>query len=211
MQDQQPSKLADQRNVRTVQEGPKPSPLAALSDAELVCNIQENSLFQESAFEELLVVRRERWLRSLFKAWTYSPDAAADLVQALYLKLWQTRLSEFNTARQFGSWLYAVAYNLFVDHYRQLRNDHHPPSPQSMPLDEAMHNELEQQVEAILSKLGEEKQTIIRAYMQGESKADVAQRLGLTVAEVYRSAHETRRFIADELRTLGLVDEDWNP
>lgn len=45
-------------------------------------------------------------------------DLASDLTQETYRKAWQA-LSRFDRRSQFGTWLYRIAYNTFLNHIRR--------------------------------------------------------------------------------------------
>ena len=49
---------------------------------------------------------------------TGDSDLASDLTQETYRKAWQA-LSRFDRRSQFGTWLYRIAYNTFLNHVRR--------------------------------------------------------------------------------------------
>jgi len=73
---------------------------------------------ERSAAEALV----ERTYRPVFAALCRltggDEDLAADLTQETYRKAWQA-LGRFNRRSRFGTWLYRIAYNAFLNHVRR--------------------------------------------------------------------------------------------
>ena len=82
---------------------------------------------------EELVERTYSQIYAALVRLTGDRDLASDLTQETYRKAWQA-LSRFDRRSQFGTWLYRIAYNTFLNHIRR---------PQRLtPLDERQVSEM---------------------------------------------------------------------
>src|SRR5215204_1724091 len=73
---------------------------------------------REQCFDELYAAHHAA-LHAFFLARTSDPDAALDLLQELFLRAWRSLSSiEALPRKRQPFWLYSVARNLVVDHYR---------------------------------------------------------------------------------------------
>jgi RNA polymerase sigma-70 factor (ECF subfamily) len=67
---------------------------------------------------EVLVERTYSQVYAALVRLTGDGDLAGDLTQETYRKAWQA-LSRFDRRSQFGTWLYRIAYNTFLNHVRR--------------------------------------------------------------------------------------------
>lgn len=88
----------------------------ARSDEALVGGALEG---ERGAFE-LLVRRHQRGLINHLYRHTGQRDAAADLAQEVFLKVYQS-LASFDPSYRFTTWLYRIASNCAIDHLRKKR------------------------------------------------------------------------------------------
>jgi RNA polymerase sigma-70 factor (ECF subfamily) len=164
-------------------------------------------------------VRDERLL--LERAREYDPEALGEIYDGysekiyyyIYRYLGETRLAEDLTAQVFlklleaikasqgprthlSAWLYRVAHNLVVDHFRRR------PQAESLPLEEelvaapedvtvVMEKKLaQQQLRAAISHLTvDQQQVIVLKFFEGLSNAEVGQVLGKTEGAVKSLQH----------------------
>ncbi len=68
------------------------------------------------AFEDLVVLKRERVVRTAFQV-TGDLEDARDVAQAVFLRLWKV-LPRFDAKQRFETWLYRITVNLAIDHLR---------------------------------------------------------------------------------------------
>jgi RNA polymerase sigma-70 factor (ECF subfamily) len=92
---------------------------AADDDLELV----RRCLAEDNAAWEALLHSHSRKIYNLCYRFTGRPEAADDLTQEVFLKIFQT-LRTFDAAQgTFSTWLHRVARNHLVDHYRRTKKD----------------------------------------------------------------------------------------
>ena len=89
---------------------------AATSDSELVCEAQAGSL---SSFEEL-VSRYERGIFGFLVRRYGNVADATDLTQSTFVKAFRC-LHQQRSGSSFKSWLFTIARNLAISHYRSVR------------------------------------------------------------------------------------------
>ncbi|MEM9405877.1 MAG: sigma-70 family RNA polymerase sigma factor, partial [Acidobacteriota bacterium] len=71
-----------------------------------------------TAAERLVEETYEMVFASLVKLTGGDRDLAADLTQETYRRAWQS-LDRFDGRSKFGTWLYRIAYNAFLNHVRR--------------------------------------------------------------------------------------------
>jgi len=72
------------------------------------------------AAEQLVEQTYQRIYAALLRLTGGDEDLAADLTQDTYRKAWQS-LARFDRRAAFGTWLYRIAYNTFLNHVRRPR------------------------------------------------------------------------------------------
>jgi len=88
--------------------------LADKTDEQLARQCQQGSL---DAFEEL-VKRHEARLFNFLCQKAPSREDAEDLAQHTFVNAWQ-RIGQYRTEASFATWLYTIARNLTISHYRK--------------------------------------------------------------------------------------------
>jgi RNA polymerase sigma-70 factor, ECF subfamily len=87
------------------------------SDTELALAFQQG---EQDAFAALYDRYIERIHRFIYYK-TFDKDVAEDITSTVFLKAYE-RIGGFNAARgQFAQWLYGIARNAVIDHYRTLK------------------------------------------------------------------------------------------
>jgi RNA polymerase sigma-70 factor (ECF subfamily) len=69
------------------------------------------------SFEDLVVLKRERVVRTAFQI-TGDLEDARDVAQGVFLVLWKS-LGSYDPARRFDTWLYRITVNAAIDHLRR--------------------------------------------------------------------------------------------
>ena len=69
------------------------------------------------AFEELVLSKRERVVRTAFQV-TGDLEDARDVAQGVFLRVWKV-LRRFNPQRRFDTWLYRITVNAAIDFIRE--------------------------------------------------------------------------------------------
>mgnify|MGYP001254874912 CR=1 FL=1 len=91
-----------------------------LTDEALTGECQAGSL---SAFEELVSRHEVRLFHFLCQKMPSREDAR-DMTQTVLVTAWQ-RIGQYRTKAKFATWLYTIARNLVISHYRKHRRMHH--------------------------------------------------------------------------------------
>jgi RNA polymerase sigma-70 factor, ECF subfamily len=144
-----------------------------------------------------------------------NPSDAEDLTEQVFLKAWEAIGRYTWCGYPFSSWLYKLAHNLVVDHYRTRR--------ESLPLNEILSTSDEPVVdpelalnlsldaaelaEAMQQLTGEQRQVIALKFIEGYDNAEIAQMLnkkeGAIRALQYRALRSLQSILeAEEARRL---------
>lgn len=164
------------------------------SDAELVKRAQGGDV---NAIGELYDRHHERIFRYLWSR-THDSGSADDLTGEVFTRM-VTNLSDYRSRGvPFKAWLYRIARNLLIDHYR--KQERHPAVPldHAAQLTDESHNPValvEQQltlerVQAALEELDpSQREVVILRFLAGLSLKEVAATLDKTVAAVKSLQH----------------------
>jgi RNA polymerase sigma-70 factor (ECF subfamily) len=137
-----------------------------------------------------------------------SESEAEDLCEHVFLKAWEAIDRYEPRGAPFAAWLYRLAHNLVIDHYR----GRHP----SMPIEDvieaeepgadvlvSVESQLEaEEVRAALQKLNpEHQQLIVLRFIEGLSHAEVAQLIGKSEGATRVIQHRALQALAKVLQT----------
>lgn len=163
------------------------------------------------AFEELYHRYKQPVYANIAKL-VRQPEAAEDLLQEVFLALWEKRHT-LDPARGVGGWLFVVSYNKAATYLgRQLREAavmvRQPTGPEltdSMPqlpaLDEKLYQQQLTLVEQAVSQLPRRKQQVFRLHrFEGKSCEEVALTLGVSVTSVRAYLKQATRQVRDYIR-----------
>lgn len=103
------------------------SPESELEDAELV----RLSLADPSFFTLIISRYKDKLLRYVRRLGAYNLEDAEDILQELFLKVY-LNLNDFNQSLKFSSWIYRIAHNEAISHFRKRQAR---PEAHSIPLD----------------------------------------------------------------------------
>ncbi len=165
-----------------------------------------------SAFGELVVRYQDR----LFNTLTYlvgSCEEAEDVVQDAFVQAF-VKLSTFQRASAFYTWLYRIAFNLAVsrkrrrrpqrsvDETRDLTGDE-PVDDGEAPGDGLEQRESAEQVQAALERVSDEHRTIlVLREMESFCYEKIAEVLDLPVGTVRSRLHRARMALREELNEV---------
>lgn len=137
-------------------------------------------------------------------------EEAEDLTREVFVNAWQNMPTYSERGFPLSSWLYQIARNRIIDHFRTKKS--------SVPLDECIATEeLEEElgpdvdatlalerVQEAIAKLGEEQQTVlIMRFVEDRPTAEVAKVLGKTEGAIRLVQHRALR----ELRNMLITTE----
>lgn len=146
-------------------------------------------------------------LKAFFMRGGMTAGVAEELVQETMLSVWR-KAASFDAERAgAATWVFTIARNLRIDHWRRVRDPAAPaPEPQETPpsLEEAvMGVERDLRVRRALSGLSPEQEAVIRlSYYGDKSQSEIAGELGIPLGTVKSRV----RLAMDRLRAL-LEDE----
>lgn len=171
-----------------------------------------------------LVERFQRPVAALIRRMVRDPQLVEDLAQESFVRAFQ-KLSTFEPERSFSSWLFKIAHNRTIDHLR-LKTYHHvdleagdadgentwevleAPAVYS-PERRAAAHELGQAMDLAVGRLRPNyRQAILLRFQAGLSYQDVADQLGVSLANVKVLLHRARKQLAQELEAAGFAPED---
>jgi RNA polymerase sigma-70 factor, ECF subfamily len=132
-------------------------------------------------------------------------EAAEDLLQEVFLRV-HTRLGSLRETGRLESWLYQVARNAIIDHYRARRAA--AELPETLPAEEEFFAEADsaQELAGSLREMVEAlpepyRQALLLTEFEGLSLQETADRLGISLPGAKSRVQRARQKIKDELLT----------
>lgn len=134
-------------------------------------------------------------------------DTANDLAQEVLMKLYKSCCSE-REIRQARSWLFQIAHNVVIDHYRrQARLTPDLPAEQVELSETSVWQEMIPYVEPLLRMLPEKYAEPLRlADIEGLTQPQVAERLGLGLSATKSRVSRARRLLRDQIQECFHLD-----
>ena len=129
------------------------------------------------------------------------PDTAEDILQDVYLKV-HTHAGDLRDSDRLVSWVYQIARNALVDHYRRARPQAELPEHLALPeADEpTAMADLAPSVRAFLACLpGKYRQALIMVEYQGLKQHEIAERLGISLSGAKSRVQRGREMIREAL------------
>ncbi|MBI5032790.1 MAG: sigma-70 family RNA polymerase sigma factor [Chloroflexi bacterium] len=146
--------------------------------------VQRATTHDPHAFAQLY----DRYVARIYKYIYYRTGASMsveDLTAQVFLKAWESIASYRWTERPFAAWLFRIAHNLIVDHYRQHRefvsiDDLTLPNGDAPGLDDLAHSHLNEDLlrQAIAKLTDDQQQVIILKFLEGYEVEQIADLLG---------------------------------
>jgi RNA polymerase sigma-70 factor (ECF subfamily) len=155
----------------------------------------------------------ERYVRALYRyffARVGDMHIAEDLTETLFLKVWES-MPRFQVGRVlFRTWLYRIAHNLVVDHYRtrkhhaELGEHLHLRNGSPLPEEEMLLDERRQRfVEVVKGLKPEHQQILILRFVNGMSHKEAAEVLGRRPGAVRALQYRALQALEEALRQQG--------
>lgn len=159
-----------------------------MNELETIACITRVVLFSdERAFERIVRAYEQPLRQFLLRQTDGNDDLTDDLAQETFIRAWQ-QLHSFRRASQFQTWLFSIAYHLYMDDCR--RRQAHPivavcdlydNDKAVWDEDDNEDEDRERWVQRALERMPEPARTCISLfYMQDMSAAEVAKITGLT-------------------------------
>ena len=179
---------------------------------------------EASAWEEVVRLHNRR-IYNLCYRFTNSPDAAEDLTQEVFIRVYRTINTYHAEKGAFTTWLTALTRNLLVDHFRRGRQDRatdsidatvtddpeSPPlsdrlrDPRPSPADHVASRETQKMVQRALARLSPDlREAVILRDLQDMDYKEIAQVLrvpeGTVKSRINRGRMELARLLSRNKR-----------
>ncbi|MBD5173502.1 MAG: sigma-70 family RNA polymerase sigma factor [Bacteroidales bacterium] len=166
--------------------------LAILPDEALVA---EYAAGKNEAFDCLLK-RHEKRVFSFIYSYVRDNDIADDIFQETFVKAITTiKQGRYNESGRFGAWLSRIAYNLIIDHFRQIKSDNTVSSDTTDGLlfnrkelsegtveDSIIASQIQDDVRRLVDALPEsQKEVLEMRYYQNMSFKEIADATGVSI------------------------------
>lgn len=140
----------------------------------------------QRAFSELTLAYQPGLKRMLMRFNSLDLSTVEDLLQETFLRAYLS-LAGFNAQARFSTWLYRIAYNLAIDHFRKKRIatcsiDH---SEDLASADDLSQWELQRDLALAMKELSSaQQQAVLLCYAEGYSHTEAADKLQLPLGTV---------------------------
>jgi len=170
----------------------------------------------------LLLARYERPVYGLVRRMIPNDEDARDLAQEAFVRAFRN-LDRFDPDRKFSSWLFRIAHNLCIDHYRRRKLDTVPlvrtsggeeetwdlPDGESDPSREFSDRERSRRLLALVESLPPlYRSVILFRHQQGLSYEEIAETMELPLGTIKARIHRAHRLLREKLLRQGV---DWIP
>lgn len=176
------------------------------TDAELMARVRDGDLERLSELFE----RHHRRLLAFFSRLTGERATAEDLVQEVFVRMLKYRHT-FRSEAEFTPWMFSVARNAAVDHYRgrpRLEVQESPEAPEPAaplvdPVDQLGRREQSELLQSALARLTREKRELLLLARFGEMKYEaIGELLGITVGAVKVRVHRALKDLREAYRQV---------
>ena len=166
------------------------------TDAELMSRVRDGELERLSELFE----RHHRRLFGFFQRLVGDRSAAEDLVQEVFVRLLKCRHT-FRDEAEFAPWLFGVARNAAVDHFRSRPRElqenpdaPEPEAPQPHPVERIERRERSEHLQAALARLSPERREVLLMARFGEMRYEaIGGLLGCSAGAVKLRVHRALR------------------
>lgn len=168
-----------------------------------------------AAFTRLMDLYRERIYRLAMHMVGNSEDAH-DLCQEIFVRVYRS-LGGFDRQRAFTPWIYRIANNVIIDHFRHRKSrpalaelnpeqpffEDGPDTKAVDPQQNVIDDEVRKQVRSAIQSLPENyRSVVVFRYVDDLSYAEIAEALDLTEANVMMRMSRARRMLREKLQYL---------
>jgi len=175
------------------------------TDSELMSRVRDGELEQLSELFE----RHQRRLFGFFLRLAGERAAAEDLVQEVFVRLLKYRHT-FRSEAEFTPWMFGVARNAAVDHFRarpkelqEPENAPEPAAPLLHPVERIEKRERATMLHAALGRLPADKRELLLLARFGEMKYEsIGELLGISVGAVKVRVHRAMKELREAYRLV---------
>jgi RNA polymerase sigma-70 factor (ECF subfamily) len=169
----------------------------------------------QNAFGEIVELYKDKVYQLCYRM-VGNAHEAEDLAQEAFVRAY-TNISSFNQHLKFSTWLYRIATNLCIDRLRKKKPDYfldaeiagtegltmysQIPAKTTLPEDEVVSLEIQQQIQQEISKLPEKyRSVIVLKYIEELSLNEISSILELPLGTVKTRIHRGREALREHLR-----------
>ncbi len=180
--------------------------ITELDDETLVTRASSGN--DNAAFAEL-VRRHQGKVRGLLLRLTANPTLADDLAQEVFLRAYRG-LVGFEGRSRFSTWLYRIAYNVFLNHRTRTRElaclpdnyESHAAAPEGDL--SPQRYDLRRDLAAAVTRLPERYRAVVTLYyLQDVSYPEIAEVLDLPLGTVKTHLHRAKKLLRDHMHGTG--------
>ncbi|MBM3884176.1 MAG: RNA polymerase sigma factor SigZ [Verrucomicrobia bacterium] len=129
------------------------------------------------------------------------PATAEDILQDVFLKF-QSRLDEFQDTAKVQGWLFLVARNAIIDHYRTRKPTSEVPEslPAELPENSTEVEDLKRAFRHIIDRLPEPyREALVLTEFEGLKQEELARRLGISLSGAKSRVQRGRELLKERL------------
>lgn len=180
-------------------------------------------LRNDQAAYKALLERYQRPVFALVRRMVADEEEARDLAQEAFIRAFRN-LKQFDQSRKFSSWLFRIANNLCIDHYRRRKLDTVPmvrrsegeeeetwdlPDTGPSPAQTFSDRERARRLLAVIESLPPVyRMVILLRHQQGLAYDEIAETMDLPLGTVKARIHRAHKLLKEKLSRQGL---DWVP
>jgi RNA polymerase sigma-70 factor (ECF subfamily) len=190
-----------------------------IQDRDLVrrCLKQDQEAFR------ILLARYQRPVYAIVRRMVQNDEEARDLAQEAFIRAFKN-LKQFDQSRKFSSWLFRIANNLCIDHYRRRKLDTVPlvrqydgdeetqwdlPDESPDPAETFSDRERSRRLLAAVESLPPTYRiVIVLRHQQGLAYDEIAEATELPLGTVKARIHRAHKLLKEKLTRQGV---DWIP
>jgi RNA polymerase sigma factor (sigma-70 family) len=186
-----------------------PGSMIQVSSGQAMSKAGKSSRSEQLAAFEAVVLRYEAELLRYAARVTSNSDAAQDVVQNTFIRLFRKWTGTLEPTPQLSSWLYRVAHNCAVDHMRKesrrriLHQQQAAEAPELVDPDRGQGFRISEEAEraaAALRKLSpRERELVVLKVYEEKSYREISDITGLTIGNVGYILHHAMKKMSAEL------------
>lgn len=166
----------------------------------------------DSSLEELFNYYYPR-LYNFSRSFLKIEDGIDDILQEVFVKIWQSRKSIKNSAT-FNSFIFTITRNLLLNELRSRLNNQNIKEEvrrlsvafEYSSIEQIEYQDLKEKVDSIIEELPiRQKEIFILSRTEGLSHKEIAEKLGIKTKTVEYHITLAVRFLRDELKGLGVM------
>ncbi|MEJ5300896.1 MAG: RNA polymerase sigma factor [Thermodesulforhabdaceae bacterium] len=160
------------------------------------------------AYEEIFLVYRDRIFSGAYRLCNFDREAALDLTQDVFLKVWE-KLPQFDNRSDLYTWIYRIMINLYLQERRRKwlhekflemfgRSPDRTEQVEALQLSNLERQELKEALAKSMKKLSSKQEIVFKLRMlDGMSFAQIAEVTGMAEGTVkthfFRALHTLRK------------------